>query len=232
MKPLSRSCLVLGSAPDPCVVFSDDMDLICVNSSGYVARALGLPRPALTVLGGFKLQVPNLEEDRQAMRGLRTKTLLLITNYAGDWTLDRARTSLDAFDYQYDELVAINADERAAIVQAVTGERLAGEDSEYRKVTNGLFAACYAFHTHAPKVTLSGISFARAGHYYSDQNRPRQQIGADRDAVHALLARGYPLYTSEPELAGVTEIPLVLSEPVSSGVVRSASIRKGESRQP
>jgi hypothetical protein len=204
----SRPCLVLGSAPQPTLAYRSDMDLVCVNSSGYAARALDLPVPAVTVLGGYKLVVPRLEEDRQALRGLRTTTLLLITNFEPA-TLEEVLDALERLDYRYDRLMTVSVEERAEIVWTTTGERLAGEESPRLKVTNGLFAACYACFAAAPQVVLAGISFARDGHHYSDQLRRRQQIEPDRAAVRALRARGYPLFTSEAELAADTGLPLV-----------------------
>jgi len=215
MQTWSRPCLVLGSAPNPHVPVLEGMDVICVNSSGYVARNLGLPTPSLTVLAGFKLVLPKLAEDREALRGLRTKTLLLIMKFR-DWTAERAAEALAALDYRYDELVTISIPDRAEIIRSTTGRRLGGEDGRPAEgVSNGLFAACYVLHAHAPKVVFAGISVTRNGHEYSVQDRARVHIEPDKTAIACLLARGYPLFTSEHELSAAAGLPLIAAASVA-----------------
>jgi hypothetical protein len=204
--PFRHPCVVLGSAPDPSVP-PGPYHLICVNSSGYAARALGLPEPDVTVLAGFKLIHPNREEDRQALRGLRTRTLLLVT-YLLPVPLAEAERMLAELDFRYERLETVDFDGRARVIEGVTGSPLGSEAAPESRVSNGIFAACYALQAGAPCVVLCGISLTSGGHFYSDRGRPRRHIASDTAALVALQARGWPVQTTDAGMARATGMPL------------------------
>jgi hypothetical protein len=202
-------CLVLGSAPDPRLPAggTDDLTIICVNASGWSARRLGLPDPAVTVLGGFKLSKPERGDDRKALQGLRT-TSLLLTTYRLDMSLRRAKQALRDLDFTYARMATIDNAGGARIVEGVTRRPLATGKRDER-VSHGLFAVCLAFHLGASEVILSGFSLSTGRLNHTDMVRPRQHIPADREAIQALRALGRAVRTCEPELAALTGIDLV-----------------------
>ncbi len=210
-----RPCVVLGSSPNPRLARLRDFDLVCVNSSGCVARDMGLPQPALTVLGGFKLVKASKEEDRQAMRGLRTAYLLLVRY---ERPLAETRQSLERLDYEYDKLVTIGDRHREHLIRKVTTCKPISSysaltipptrDQAPWNVSNGIFAVCFALANGAPEVILTGISLTLNGHYYSARDRRRKHRTQDRAALIALRERGWPVKTSEPDLSGLTGLPL------------------------
>jgi len=178
----------------------DNFDLICVNSSGFVAKELGLPDPKVTLLGAFKLVVPKNEEDRRALHGLRTEYLILIRHRLPVSRL-LAESLLGMLHYHYKQFLTVGFWDRSYMIQKVTGKDL--------RVSNGIFAACYALYNGAPEIILSGFSLTMHGHYYSDQNRRRKCGNADLAALSAMRERGWAVKTSEPELAELTGLPLV-----------------------
>ncbi len=199
---LGRSCVVLGSSPSPHLASLHDFDLVCVNSSGRVALALRLPQPILTVLGGFKLVKSRYLEDREAMRGLRTRSLLVIRTLR-PLPVDEARRVLEGLDYRYEALKTISHAFREHMVRKITGT------SVVKQPSTGIFAVCYALASGAPEVILSGISLTLNGHYYSDRNRSRMHLEEDTAALIALRERGWPVKTSEPDLSRLTGVPLI-----------------------
>lgn len=203
---LPRPCVVLGSAPQPHVP-SGAFDVMCVNSSGYAARDLGLPEPAITVLAGFKLIYPNREEDRQALRGLRTKTLLLVDYLLPLSPAETAQLLAD-LDFRYERLETVDFHGRARVIESATGLPLASDAAPELRVSNGIFATCHALQLGAPAVIVSGFSLTLNGHFYSQRGRPRRHIGPDTTALQALRERGWPLYTTETDIADATGIPL------------------------
>jgi len=203
-----RRYVVLGSSPVPHPAPLDGADLICVNSSGFVARDLGLPEPELTVLAGFKLIYPNRQEDRDALRGLKTKCLLLIT-YLLPISLEEAEELLEKLGYRYDELKTIDFADRAHVIRSVTGTGLGEADAPENRISNGVFAACYALYHGASEVILSGISLTLDGHFYMTRTRPRRHITTDTEALIAMRTRGWPVKTSEADVSQATGIPLV-----------------------
>jgi hypothetical protein len=180
---------------------------VCVNASGWSAKRLGLPDPAVTVLGGFKLSKPERGEDREALRGLRTAGLLL-TTYRLDMSLRRAERVLRDLDFTYERLATIDHAGGARIVEAVT-ERALATGKRDQRVSHGLFAVCLAFHLGAAEVILSGFSLTTGRLSHTDMVRPRQHVPADREAIVALRDLGRRVRTSEPELARLTGIPVV-----------------------
>lgn len=203
-------CLVLGSAPNPQLPRRslDGIHLLCVNSSGWSAKQRGLPIPRLTVLGGFKLTKPDREIDRQALRGLRTQQLLLLTHLL-KLTLAEAKEKLAQLDYQYVNMKTMNYARRARMIEAVTGEKLGRGDNETSKISNGLFTACLALYEGAPEVILSGISLTSDELSYAQIKGRRRHILPDKEALIAMRDRQLPIKTSEPELAKITGIELV-----------------------
>lgn len=202
-------CVVLGSAPDPQLPAGGVKDrcIVCVNAAGWAAKSLGLPDPDVTVLGGFKLSKPDRGDDRRALQGLRTGSLLMTTARL-DMSLRRAERVLDELDFAYDRWATIDPAGVARIVEAATGRPLATGKRDER-VSHGVFAVCLAFHLGASEVILSGFSLTTGRLSHTDMLRPRQHIPADHEAIVALRDLGRLVRTSEPELARLTGIDLV-----------------------
>lgn len=197
---LDRTCLLLGSAPDPHIPKLENFDLLCINCSGVVAKEFGLQDPKVTLMGAFKLVVPKNEVDRRILKGLRTENLVLIRHRLPVST-ELATQLLVMLDYSYGKLLRLGFWDRAHIIEKITGEKLL--------VSNGVFAACYAFYVGAPELILAGFSLTQDGHYYCDQNRRRYHADPDLAALKAMKERGWNIKTTEPELSELTSIPLL-----------------------
>ena len=203
--------LILGSAPDPHLpkIKLDKVNLICVNSSGWSARRLGLQIPDLTVLLRHKLLAQDTREDLKAMKSLKTHKLLVVP-HASLIKFSKIKDVLTQLDYQYNEI--INCKDKVHVIKAITGENLGEGDPHVTKVSNGLFAVCLALFYGAPEVIMTGFSLTASGHnYYAerDKHRPRQHILPDKKAILAMRDRGLKIKTSEPDLARETGIELV-----------------------
>ena len=185
------------------------MSLICVNSSGWCAKRLGLKTPDLTVLTYYKLFAQDTKEDLEAMRGLKTHKLLIVP-YASADKFAKIKDILAKLDYRYEEI--INYKDKVHVIKEITGYNLGEGDPHTTKVSNGLFAVCLAFYNGAPEVIMAGISLTARGHnYYAerDSRRVRQHIMPDKKAIMAMRGRKLPVKTSEPGLAAETGIELV-----------------------
>jgi hypothetical protein len=180
---------------------------VCVNASGWAARRLGLPDPVLTIMAGAKLAHPDRGHDRQAMRGLRTERMLLIT-YALDMSIGDAERVMEALGLTYGQLDTIDFETRALIIEAMVGPGTGRGHKDRTRVSNGIFAACLALHLQASEVVLAGFSLTSDGHSYGSDTR-RRHVVPDREAMVAMRRQGLPLRTSEPALAELTGLPLV-----------------------
>jgi hypothetical protein len=211
LTPLAKTIsphLVLGSAPNPGLPTKpfDSLALVCVNGSGWSAKQLALPTPDLTVMSGGTLILPQEAKTRECLRGLKTKTLLVITVGVQP---TQATQILSELDYTYERIEYMNYDERARVIKAVTAKNLGRGDRETNKISNGLFAACLAFYRGAPEVILAGISLSSDGRAYSTSLDRRFHVKPDGAAISAMHQRKLRLHTSEPDLAQICGIDLV-----------------------
>lgn len=177
-----RRCIVIGSAPNSRIVQPGASDrVICVNGSGWAAKAAGIVNPDLTIMAGHSLRgnTEVREATVSAMHGARTAHLLLLE--AGVSMAD-AITALDEAEMRYDELSTVNSVERAAIIGQAWGQEipLGPRTTKNDRPSNGIFAASIAVWAGASEVILCGFSLS-GGHAYIDGDTPREHIGGDRN---------------------------------------------------
>jgi hypothetical protein len=186
------------------------MPLVCVNSSGWSAKQLGLDTPTLTVMRKRKLIKPQKEPDRRAIRGLRTTHLLLLSQgYDPDVaTMIPYRRVLRDLHYRYETLTALSHDARARIIEDVTGRAFGVGRKDETKISNGLFCACLAHYFEAERVVLAGFSLEDGLSYVATPHE-RFHVKPDSEAIEQMITRGLPLCTSEPALARATDLPLI-----------------------
>lgn len=205
---------MVGSAPDPVVPVSlpKDCQVICVNSSGWSANKLGLPKPSLTVMGAFKLTVHRAADCRAALDGLSTDHLLL-TNSQSEIPREALPGKLRELGYRFDSFSLIEPEKRTEIIQVTTGnEELDVVDptnKDATKVSNGMFAVCCACALGSPVVILAGFSFSKDGHAYSDGGRKRRLVQADERVLSSLGESGFNIRTGSEAFAQEAGIPVL-----------------------
>lgn len=207
-----RSCLVLGSAPDPTpprLPLASGTAVFCVNCAGYSASQLGLATPEVTLLRSKKLIHPDKEPDRRALRGLTTRHLVLVQSDDAGSPLDTYIDRLAELDFRYDALSAMSIEHRAAVVEHVTGRPLGRGRRETSKSSSGIAAACIALFLGAREVVLAGFSLDSAGLSYVSGPSARHHVKPDREALVHMRAAGLPMRTTEPRLAELTGLPLI-----------------------
>ena len=203
----NKPCIVIGSAPNPTPPKSipEDAVLICINMSGWSAKRMGLRSPDITILAGNKLTLEERAAERTLLAGLKTKEVLYVHKkiYV---PLEKAKKILKDLEYSYEKFTLIEK-KKHAIIEDVLGTKL---DKTYdAKVSNGVFAVCYALYMGASEVILSGISLASTGHNYDVPHRDNLHIHGDGDAFKLLIEKGYLLKTTEAALAKETGMELV-----------------------
>jgi hypothetical protein len=105
-----KRALVVGSAPGLVVPAKYRFDLaLCVNGSGFPARALGIDRPALTVVSGFSTRSDShlRKETHRAWRGLETDCLVLV---ASGRRARRERRVIEAAGLRFERFVLLSAE--------------------------------------------------------------------------------------------------------------------------
>ena len=194
--------LVLGSAPQPVIPREGRWrQVICVNSSGWMARKLGLKTHDLTILGSFKF-LPHRKGDLLALEGLETDSLMLIHHsYAP--TVSEIEDTLGKLSYRYRNIEVISVDQRASIISSATGYQF---HDQGLKVSNGVFAVCVALQEKDNKVVIAGISLEKDGHSHGSGNRVRGHRLADRTALWVMRHKCCNLWTTEEDLTRLTGI--------------------------
>lgn len=205
-----RSCLVLGSAPDPTLPSrrTPGQVLLCVNCAGYSASRIDLPPPDVTFLRTKKLIAPEKDADRRALRGLLTRHLVLVLGTDRGTPIPVYEEILRGMDYRWESLLALASSERATIVRGVAMAALGRGPRDETKASSGIAAVCLALFLGSTDIVLSGFSLDSDGLSYGDGAHPRHHVKPDRDALDALRRAGFQLRTSEPRLAQTTGVPL------------------------
>ena len=214
--PFVGPVVVVGSAPVSHMPagFDDSFHVITVNGSQRVTRAWGLGAPDVTFLQYNQIEGENTNAVavRRVLQGERTKLLYVVR-----WrhNVDRLKSGLAAFNYQFDQLKILRRTDRMALIGAVTGQ-INFETNNDIKSSTGITAVLYAFHSGAKTVIISGIDPDSSGHVYNDANLKRQHAASDRDMLLALHKRGFGLYTADPNVARSSGLPFWAGPPVAS----------------
>jgi hypothetical protein len=198
---------VVGSAPGLAVPTKDRFDrVICVNGSGFPARALGIDRPALTVISGFSTRSDShfRRETHKAWRDLETDHLILV---ASGRRVRRERRVIEAAGLRFEQFSLLSAEERALIVMEVCKEELARGERDQR-ISMGAFAAILALWGGASEAILCGFSLS-GGHSYLDGDTPRHHVAGDIRFLECARQLSLPLSTTARPLHETFGLALV-----------------------
>lgn len=200
--------LVVGSAPVSNLPedFDDTFRVITINGSQVVTKALGIEVPHMTLMQGKPIDGTDeyAEDVRRVLKGQRTGAL-----YVFLWREGRKRLQeqLATFDYGYADLQIVNRYERIALVEKVSDIKLFELDRN-SKCSNGVIAVLFALYNGASAVIITGINPSSAGHSYNDANQTRLHVQTDRKVLTKLLEKGFPVYTTDPEVSESLGMPL------------------------
>ncbi|MBZ9654685.1 membrane-anchored protein [Phyllobacterium lublinensis] len=200
--------VVVGSAPVSTVPagFGDRFHVITVNGSQTVLDKWGIEVPDATFMQFNQVegQTTNALHVRKVLNGKRTGLLYVVR-----WpkSLESLEKGLAAFNYAYDDVKMVNRLKRMAMYEAVMGG-LNVEIDDDMKFSNGITAVFYAIVSGAKAVIISGINPDSSGHVYNDANLKRLHAGTDKQILQALIDRGYPIYTADPNVARASGVPL------------------------
>lgn len=199
--------VIVGSAPvaNKPSGLDDSFTIISVNASQHNAKKWGISVPDITFLQNNQIEGTNENavNVRRVLSGERTRLLYILR-----WPYDfnRLQTGLDSIDYKYDKIELLNRFERMALHKRVMGE-FNLEIGVGTKFSNGIAAVFYAILNGADQIILSGINPNSNGHAYSSGNLKRHHVSVDREIVAKLLAKGYRIYTADPDVAEQLHIP-------------------------
>lgn len=203
-----RHVVVVGSAPvsSKPVDFDRSYLVMSVNASQVVAKDWGCQRPDISLMMFNQIEGTNTNAQavRRVLAGESTAKLYVLTWSHG---LARLEKGLRNFNYRYDQLEVISRNRRVALVKAMTG-KLNFEIVNEEKYSNGVIGVMLALNSGATRVIIAGINPASTGHIYNAENLRRNHSGPDLEALRHMQQKGLPVYTSDPEVAEATGLPL------------------------
>jgi hypothetical protein len=200
--------LVVGSAPVSHMPkdFDDTFRVITINGSQAVTRTWGIEMPHVTLMQHRQLEGTNTnaEHVRRVLQGQSTGVLYVLL-----WRKGRKHLvqKLKAFDYRYADLQIVNRYKRIALIEKVSGIKMFELD-KHSKCSNGVIAVLFALYNGATAVIITGINPNSAGHIYNDANLSRFHAQTDSEVLVRLLERGFPIYTTDPEVSESLGMPL------------------------
>lgn len=205
---LEGPVVVVGSAPvsNKPVGFDRSYRVISVNGSQIVTENWGVNAPDITFMMFNQIRGTNTNavEVRRVLDGRRTGELHVLLWRNG---MPALQEGLRDFNYQYEHLHIVNRYQRMALLDRVSGFRTVELETE-AKCSNGINAILFALHNGAPAVIVTGINPKATGHAYNQSNLPRFHSDMDSAVLQRLMARRYPVFTADAEVASATGIPL------------------------
>lgn len=203
-----RTVVVVGSAPHSTRPLGWDASfrVMTINASQVAASAWLSETPDVTLMQYNQIegQTPTALEVRRVLRGKKTGTLFVLHWQHG---MPRLEQGLAHFDYGFRQLRLIGRYERIALMHRCLGQ-LNLELEAASKWSNGIVGAALALHSGAQCVILSGINPMSTGHAYNELGLPRLHASTDLEALNAMRAAGYPVFTADAAVAQATGIPL------------------------
>lgn len=232
--------LVLGSKPAPALPPRELVDAVaCANASGHSAAGLGLPQPDYTVMTAV-LASGKVSDDHslRVLRGLSTDRLLMLPRPRLERDLGRLRLlrarlkawrmspwwlkrRLRALGYRWQSFVLHPASWYHALVLEVAGndQALAGAMASKQPSTGIVAVALGLADRRYDRVVMAGFDFTLA-HAYGDnplirdrQTSMSKHADTDITALAAFVARGLPLFTTEPAVHGKAGVPWLAGAP-------------------
>lgn len=203
-----QTVVVVGSAPFSTRPAGWDASfrVMTINASQAAASAWLTQTPDVTLMQYNQIegQSPTALEVRRVLRGKRTGTLFVLHWQHG---VARLEQGLARFEYGFEQLRLMSRYERIALTHKCIG-KLNLELEAASKWSNGIVGTALALHSGARRVILTGINPMSSGHAYNDMALPRLHASTDLQALHALQALGYPIFTADPDVAKATGIKL------------------------
>lgn len=206
--PFKGPVLVVGSAPvsHMPVDFDETFRVITINGSQAVTKAWGIDSPHVTLMQHNQLNGTNTNavDVRRVLCDQKTGTLYVLLWRKGKRRLERR---LKTFNYTYGNVQIVNRYERMALLEKVSGLKMLELDKN-SKCSNGVIAVLFALHNGATAVIITGINPNSGGHIYNDANLSRFHVKTDSEMLKRLLAKGYPVFTTDTEVSIAIGIPL------------------------
>ncbi|MBN9307901.1 hypothetical protein [Devosia sp.] len=204
---LKEKVFILGSAPGPIrpADFSADWSLVCVNASQKSCRALSLPQPDLLYIRGniFSEKIEDVEA-RAAITNESAGRVLIQRPDNSRVDLAQKLAALPYVSSQFDALPRWVKDR--AVLDAV------GNFGRFLQVRNaitaGVAAVALCHCLGARQIVLGGYSFTVAGHAYSSSQVQRRNVRNDSLALRFMLDAGLALFTTGPEFAEESGLPV------------------------
>ena len=200
--------LIVGSAPVSHMPtdFDETFRVITINGSQAVTKKWGIACPDITLMQQNQIEgtTTNAVYVRRMLDCQRTGALYVLLWHKGRRSLER---KIKAFNYQYESLQIVNRYQRIALIEKVSGCKLFEQDKNY-KCSNGVIAILFALYNGATAVVITGINPNSSGHIYNDVNLSRFHVQTDKEVLITLLERGFPLYTTDPEVSESLGMPL------------------------
>lgn len=203
-KMSGRSCIVMGSAPNPTVPKTSNAYTICVNGSVHSAHKYLGTQADLTFLNGAIFN--NTDDYSNATQGvLENKSLgdVLIARNAYELGLE----TLQKLNTNYKMTLSISKYDKRVILAEACGRSLNGRYKFEANISNGLFMSAVALWSGAASVILAGFSF-NSKHDYSEDNElsKRGHLVEDRLYLEHIVKSGLPIFTTEAEIISSFDI--------------------------
>jgi hypothetical protein len=235
--------LVLGSKPAPEIPPRALIDAVaCANASGHSAARLGLPEPDYTVMTAVLASGKRSDDHSlRVLRGLSTDRLLMLPRprlERSEGLLRAVRARLKAWrmspwwlrrrlhglGYRWRTFVVHPASWYHALVLEVGGKdpALAGVMAAKQPSTGIIAVALGLADARYDRVVMAGFDFTLAHAYGTnpliDDRQTSSSKHADTDimALGAFVARGLPLFTTEPAVNAKAGVPWLADAPTCS----------------
>lgn len=194
--------LVAGSAPNPERPANVDAHWfrVSVNASQLLFDKFDLPPPDLTIVRPrIKLRGPAQDAAWAVLKGRSTGHLVPLIKRPGDVGISEF---IVGKDYSASAVTELGYVYKAAIVAEISGRYLISAGwAANRDISNGLFAVLLALKLGASHVVMSGFSFQTGWNYAGNARGRRGHVVADRIICRAIVERGLPVYSSDPDFA-------------------------------
>jgi hypothetical protein len=208
---IKGTALVVGSAPEPHRPdgLSSDWFVISINASQVTAADFGIPKPDLTfVRDGIDKPGEHQEAIWRVLNGRSTKHLVASMGSRDD---EGVGDLIAAKNYHADRLTKFNRHVRGAVIAEMSGHYhvyLGGP----RGISNGIFGALLALKLGADRVIMSGFSTVTGWYFAKEATGYRGHVPLDLEVCRAMVARGYPVFVTDPPFAESSGLPLWTSE--------------------